>query len=83
MKLFVYSLKRVLFEGEVSSVNCKTIDGEITVLDHHRPLITVLGKGTVRVTDAADKEHYIPVTSGFLEIAPDNRGKLLVDEAAG
>ena len=81
MKLFVYSLKKVLFEGEVSSINCKTVAGEITVLNHHRPLITILDKGTVKITGENHEEHYIPVASGFLEIAPDNRGKLLIEEA--
>jgi F-type H+-transporting ATPase subunit epsilon len=81
MKVSIYSLKRTLFEGEAEAVNCATISGDITVLDHHRPLITMLKGGTVKVTDAEGKDHYFPVSSGFIEVHHENRVKLLVDEA--
>lgn len=81
MKLAVYSLKRVIYEGEIKLVNLKTAEGEITVLDHHRLLISVLKPGTVKIIDTSEKEHYIPVVSGFLEINSGNQAKLLVDEA--
>ncbi|KKU69653.1 MAG: hypothetical protein UX94_C0019G0005 [Parcubacteria group bacterium GW2011_GWA2_47_21] len=45
MKLTIYSLKGVEFEGEAASFNVRAEDGEITVLDHHRPLITLLAGG--------------------------------------
>jgi len=82
MKLAIYSLKKVLYEGEVESVNCKTAMGEITVLAHHRPLISVLMPGTVKVTDVAKQEHYFPVQSGFLEVNAMNQVKIIADEAA-
>ena len=81
MKLSVYSLKKSLYEGDAASVNVKTTSGEITVLDHHRPLITELAAGTVTIVDATKKEHYLPVSSGFLEVSSENRAKLIVDEA--
>jgi F-type H+-transporting ATPase subunit epsilon len=80
MKVAVYSLKRVLFEGEADEINLKTVDGEITVLNHHRALITALAPCTVKIIDSGAKEHYIPVTSGFLEVNDENQAKLLVDE---
>ena len=81
MKLAVYSLKKILFAGEADSLNCKTAVGEITVLNHHRPLITMLAKGTLAIVDKEKKEHYIPVSSGFLEVNSENEAKLIVDEA--
>ena len=81
MKLLVYSLKRVVFEGDIASLTCKTVDGELTILNHHRPLISVLAAGTVKVVDAKKEEHFIPVASGFVEINDQNQAKLLVDEA--
>ena len=81
MKVSIYSLKKILFEGDASSVNCKTKNGEITVLDHHRPLISELTKGVMKITDPAHKEHFIPVGGGFLEVQKNNRVSLLVDEA--
>ena len=72
MHLGIYSLEKVLYRGEASSVNCPTESGEITILDHHRPLISLLKKGIIKVLDENKKEHYIPVLSGFLEVKPGN-----------
>lgn len=81
MKLAVYSLKKILFQGEAEAVNCKTLAGEITVLDHHRPLISALAASTLKIVDTEGKEHYIPVGSGFMEVNSSNQARLLVDEA--
>lgn len=82
MKAAVYSLKRVLFEGEVLSVTAQTVDGEITVLNLHRPLVTMLKTGVLKIVDAAKKEHFLNLTSGFLEVNTENQMKVLVDEGA-
>lgn len=80
MQLGVYSLQKVLYQGEASSVNCRTRMGEITILDHHRPLISILASGTVKIIDKEQKEHYIPVSSGFLEVRSGNEARFLVEE---
>ncbi len=79
MKLSIYSLKKILYDGEVESLNCKTKNGEITVLDHHRPLISILQTGSLKIIDKEKKEHYIPVSIGFLEVGSENRVKLIVE----
>ena len=79
MQVSIYSLKKVLFDGDAESVNCQTESGEITILDHHRPLISMLKAGTVKILDKQKKEHYIPVSSGFLEVGSGNRTKLIVE----
>jgi F-type H+-transporting ATPase subunit epsilon len=83
MYVAIHSLKKTLFEGDAKAVNVKTTGGEITVMDHHRPLITMLAKGPMRVTDAGGKDHFFEIESGFLEISSENRLKLLVDGALG
>ncbi len=80
MKLGVYSLQRVLFEGEARSVTCNTRSGEITILDDHEPIISLLAAGTIMITDDEQKKSYIPVTSGFLEMDKGNTVKILVEE---
>jgi len=79
MKLSVYSLKQILFQGEAKSLNCKTITGEITVLDHHEPLITVLSTGVLKVTDKNNKELFFEIKSGFLEVRPNNEVRCIVE----
>lgn len=80
MTIGVYSLQKVLFQGEAREVNLRTKMGEITVLDHHRPLISILERGTMKIIDREENEHYIPVRSGFIEVNADNQAKILVEE---
>jgi F0F1-type ATP synthase epsilon subunit len=80
MTLGVYSLQKVLFQGEAAEVNCRTKMGEITILEHHEPLISILDKGSIKIVDQNKKEWYIPVSSGFLEIRSGNQAKILVEE---
>lgn len=80
MKLSIYSLRNILFQGEAVSFNCPTAMGEITVLDHHRPLISVLKKGLVKIKDNAQKERSFSIVSGFLEIKSTNEARLLVEQ---
>ncbi len=83
MKLNIYSLKHVLYHGDAMSINCKTASGEITVLDHHRPLISTLVSSVVKVTDAKHQDHYFKIASGFLEVEDSNMARMLVDESTG
>jgi len=79
MKLSVYSLKNILFQGQAKELNCKTITGEITVLDHHEPLITVLASGVLKVIDKNNKELFFEIRSGFLEVRPNNEVRCIVE----
>jgi F-type H+-transporting ATPase subunit epsilon len=83
MQLGIYSLQKVLYQGEATSINCVTRVGEITILDHHRPLISILAPGTMKIIDNEQKEHYIPVRSGFLEVRSGNEARFLVEETVG
>jgi F0F1-type ATP synthase epsilon subunit len=80
MKLSIYSLKKVLFQGNAQLLNCKTQMGEITVLDNHEPLITVLTQGTARVDDESGKAHYFEIKSGFLEVKEGSEVRCIVEQ---
>ena len=80
MKLSIYSLKTVLFQGNASLLNCKTIAGEITVLDKHEALITALSAGIIRIIDENKEEKYFQITSGFLEVKPDSDVRVIVEQ---
>ena len=80
MKLSIYSLKKIVFQGTAAAVNCKTTSGEITVLDNHRPLISTLQSGVIKITDKEQKDQYVPITSGFLEVSGENEVRLLVEQ---
>lgn len=84
MKLAVYSLKKILFQGEASLVNCKTLMGEITVLDNHEAFIGILTAGVMKVIEKKEsslepKEHFFEITSGFLEVKPNHEVTCMVE----
>lgn len=79
MKLSVYSLKKVLFEGEAELLNCKTMTGEITVLNNHETFISVLTSGVAKIVDSSKKEHFFQIQSGFLEVKEGNEVRCLVN----
>ena len=78
MKLSIYSLKNILFQGDALSLNCKTVMGEITILDNHETLITVLSAGVMKVVDKEKKEYFFEIKSGFLEVKPSNEVRCIV-----
>jgi len=81
MKLSVYSLKQILFEGDVTSVNCTTEGGDVTILDRHEALIATLKPCTLTIIDTERKEHFIPIGKGFLEVTAENTARILADES--
>ena len=81
MRIGIYSLQKILYEGDVVSINCQTATGEITILEHHRPLISILKEGTIKIVDKEQKEHYIPVVSGLIEVRSGDEAKFLVEQA--
>jgi F0F1-type ATP synthase epsilon subunit len=79
MKLSVYSLKNILFQGEAKLLNCQTVTGEITILDNHETLITVLSAGVIKVIDANNNEQFFEISSGFLEVKSNNEVRCIVE----
>ena len=69
-----------MFQGDAQLLNCKTVVGEITVLDNHETFITVLSAGNIKIIDSGKKEHFFPIKSGFLEVKPDNEVRVIVEE---
>ena len=80
MKLSIYSLKKILFQGNAKSLNCKTMMGEITVLDNHEAFIGVLTVGVAKIIDQEQKEHFFPVKSGFLQVSNNNEVRCIVEQ---
>lgn len=79
MKLTILNIKEIIFESEVKSVNLKTQAGELTIMDNHRPLVSLLAKGEASILRNDGKEELISINSGFLEMSPQNTLTLLVD----
>lgn len=49
MQLEIVTPEATLFKGEVTSVAVPGVDGEFQMLDNHAPIVSLLGKGNVKI----------------------------------
>lgn len=75
----VISPEAVLFEGTTESLVAPAFDGEVGILTGHAPMMTLLGKGTLRL-GAGGGEHRFAVEGGFLQVV-DNQVRVVTDRA--
>lgn len=79
MKLFIHTIQETLFDGEIKSLTLPTTSGEITVLDNHLPLITVVKPGEIYYTDQQNKEGRLNLAGGILEVKPESEALILAN----
>jgi len=70
----------VIYTDHIEAVSLPTITGEITVLPHHIPLISVIRAGEIRITKEK-QEVSLAVSSGVLEVRPHNEVIVIADTA--
>jgi F-type H+-transporting ATPase subunit epsilon len=70
LKVSVISPEQTLFDGEAESVVAPAFDGEVGILSHHAPMMTLLGKGELRLGGAGGTR--FQVEGGFLQVADDH-----------
>jgi F-type H+-transporting ATPase subunit epsilon len=71
LKVSVISPERILFEGEVDSVTAPAFDGEVGILTSHAPMMTLLGKGVLRL-GAGGSAGRFDVEGGFMQVVDDH-----------
>jgi len=79
MRLDVVTPESVICSCEVDAVIAPGVEGQLGILPHHAPLITMLQAGELRVRKNGD-ETCIAIYGGFLEVRPD-RVIVLADAA--
>ena len=67
LKVSVISPEASLFEGDAESVVVPAYDGEVGILTGHAPMMTLLGKGNLRI-DAAGGARRFAIEGGFLQV---------------
>lgn len=93
MILEIVSPEATLFKGEVTSVSVPGVNGEFQMLNSHAPIVSLLGKGNVKIVGSglkiakefADKFNkvneqtfWLPIESGTIEMN-DNTIIVLAD----
>ncbi|GAB4135440.1 MAG: hypothetical protein Fur0041_09470 [Bacteroidia bacterium] len=68
MYLEIITPDKKLFSGDVKSVVLPGSEGKFGVMNNHAPIISTLGKGTVKVTDDAQKVQNFDINGGVAEV---------------
>jgi F-type H+-transporting ATPase subunit epsilon len=70
LRLEIITAERQVFADDVNAVVAPGIEGELGILPHHAPLMTMLKPGELLIRKDGN-ETYMVVSGGFLEIRPD------------
>ena len=68
--LEIVTPERLAYSDTVDAVNLPGIEGELGVLPHHAPLVTMLGVGELRIRKGGAEESFA-IVGGFLQVRPD------------
>jgi len=67
MKVYIYSIDKVLYEGDADVVTLPSETGELSILPHHAPIVTTLKSGKILIQSKSGHQN-IPIQSGFAEV---------------
>lgn len=70
LRLEIITAEHQVFADDVNVVVAPGIEGQLGILPHHAPLMTMLQPGELLIRKDGE-ETYMAVTGGFLEVRPD------------
>jgi F-type H+-transporting ATPase subunit epsilon len=70
IKIDVVSAERMVYSDEVDIVVAPGVEGQLGILPHHAPLMTMLQPGELLLRKGKD-EVSLCIAGGFLEVRPD------------
>jgi F-type H+-transporting ATPase subunit epsilon len=70
IELEIVTPERLAYSDTVDSVVLPGSEGEIGVLPHHAPLVSMLGVGELRIRKGGVEESFA-IVGGFLQVRPD------------
>jgi F-type H+-transporting ATPase subunit epsilon len=70
LQLEIVTPERLAYSDEVDAVVLPGSEGELGVLPHHAPLVTMLGVGELRIRKGSTEESFA-IVGGFLQVRPD------------
>ena len=79
IRLDVVTAERVVYSEEVDIIIAPGVEGQLGILPHHAPLMTILEAGELLVRKSGEEES-LAICGGFLEVRPD-RVIVLADAA--
>ena len=79
LKIDIVTAERVVYTAEADIVIAPGVEGQLGILPHHAPLMTILQAGELVVRKGGEEES-LAISGGFLEVRPD-RIIVLADQA--
>lgn len=79
MRLDIVTPERQLVSADVTSVRIPGMEGDMTIMENHAPMVSTLRPGIVIVEGGGEDGEYI-VTGGFIEVS--EKGASLLAERA-
>jgi F-type H+-transporting ATPase subunit epsilon len=70
LQLEIVTPERLAYSDEVDAVVLPGSEGELGVLPHHTPLVSMLGIGELRIRKGGAEESFA-IVGGFLQVRPD------------
>ncbi len=70
-KIDIVTAERIVYSEEVDGVVAPGVEGQLGVLPHHAPLMTILQAGELVVRKGGEEET-MAISGGFLEVRPDH-----------
>jgi F-type H+-transporting ATPase subunit epsilon len=80
MNVSLVAADRLLWSGEATVVNTRTLAGEIGIMANHMPVLSVLEPGSVDVRTVDDGHWVAAIDGGFISVA-NNQVSILCDRA--
>jgi F-type H+-transporting ATPase subunit epsilon len=68
--LEIVTPERLAYSDTVDAVNLPGVEGELGILPHHAPLVSMLGVGELRIRKGGSEESFA-IVGGFLQVRPD------------
>lgn len=71
LKIDIVTAERIVYSAEVDAVIAPGVEGQLGILPHHAPLMTILQAGEL-VVRKGGQEEMMAISGGFLEVRPDH-----------
>jgi F-type H+-transporting ATPase subunit epsilon len=79
IRVDIVTAERLVFSQDADIVMVPGVDGEMGILPHHEPIMTMIKPGEILIRKGTE-EYSLAVSGGFLEVTPD-RITILADAA--
>ena len=70
LHLEIVTPERLAYSDDVDMVLVPGIEGELGILPHHAPLVSMLGVGELKIRKGGSEESFA-IAGGFLQVRPD------------